>query len=590
MPQHKKFRDFKIQTKQIVGFGIILLIFTSVNIFSIFTMKDLRRELEIASSNSLPRAISISDINYYSSNLRIAQLQLIFAETQEDKNAKNEKISEIIDNINENKDIYEDLIRTAKKTDLYSGEEEELYEEFDSLWDEYLTYSLNCALLFREGKNDEAVKVLNGDAKVVFDAYSVILRKMVSLYGNYLIDSVNRATETFTNARDFSIILIILTIIISIFMAIVIVRLITVPLRRMEEAALAVGEGDLWVNVKYKSKDELGMLAQTFNNMITSLREANEKMEEKSEKLRMQWEVLRETHDELQEKSNLLEQQREETEQKNRDLENTLNKLKEAQNQLVQSEKMASVGQLTAGIAHEINNPINFVSSNIGPLKKDLADILSVLQQYDEIAAKSNNGFEEVEKLKNEIDFAFVIDEIRDLLKGIEEGARRTTEIVRGLRNFSRLDEDEQKLSDITQGIESALLVLKNELKNKTTVETDFGNIPQILCYPGKLNQVFLNILQNANQAIEKDGKIKVKTTMDKNWVYISIKDNGPGMQKEIVQHIFDPFFTTKEVGKGTGLGLSITFGIIKEHGGDIEVKSSPGKGSEFIIKIPYKN
>lgn len=590
MSKHKKFRDFKIQTKQIVGFGIILLIFTSVNIYSIFAMKDLRYELELTSSNALPRAISISDINYYSSNLRIAQLQLIFAANDQEKEVHNEKISKLIDKINQNKDIYEGLIETSKKTGLYSNEEREMYEEFDSLWDEYLTYSLNCALLFREGKIEEATRVLNGDAKIVFDNYSSILRRMLSLYGDYLIYSVNRASETFVNARDFSITLIIVTIIISVFMAIVIVRLITVPLGRMEEAAIAVSEGDLWVNVKYRSKDELGMLAQTFNDMITSLRETNEKMEEKSEKLRLQWEVLRETHDELQEKSKLLEQQREQTEQKNIDLENTLKKLKEAQNQLVQSEKMASVGQLTAGIAHEINNPINFVSSNVAPLKRDIADILNVLNHYEEVAKNSGNGFEKIEKLKKELDFEFVLQEISSLLKGIEEGARRTTEIVRGLRNFSRLDEDEQKLADIHQGIESALLVLKNELKNRVQIETDFAKIPQILCYPGKLNQVFLNILQNANQAIETKGKIKITTTMDKEWVYVSIIDNGRGMSAEIVERIFEPFYTTKDIGKGTGLGLSISFGIIKEHDGDIEVKSKTGEGSEFIIKIPYKN
>jgi len=172
---------------------------------------------------------------------------------------------------------------------------------------------------------------------------------------------------------------------------------------------LAVSEGDLWVNVKYKSKDELGVLANTFNNMIKSLREAKEKTEEKSAKLELQWEVLRETNDELQEKSVLLEQQRQKTLQQNTDLENTLNRLKEAQNQLVQSEKMASVGQLTAGIAHEINNPINFISANIKPLKRDIADIISVLRKYEEAVKTSclDSNFEEVEKVKNEIDFDF---------------------------------------------------------------------------------------------------------------------------------------------------------------------------------------
>ncbi len=181
------------------------------------------------------------------------------------------------------------------------------------------------------------------------------------------------------------------------------------------------------------------------------------------------------------------------------------------------------------------------------------------------------------------------MEEIDSLLKGIEEGANRTTEIVRGLRNFSRLDEDEQKLSDIQQGIDSTLMVLHNELKNKVDVKTEYGQIPQILCYPGKLNQVFLNILQNANHAIEESGTITIKTWLEESWVFISIKDDGNGMKSDVVKRIFEPFYTTKDVGKGTGLGLAISYGIIQDHDGDIEVRSKPGNGSEFIIKLPYK-
>ncbi len=588
---HIKFKDFKIKTKQIFGFGIILFILTAVNLLSIYVMRQLRHELEISSSNSLPRAMAIADINYYSSNLRIAQLQLSLASTEIQENEHNKKISELIDNINQSKDTYETLIKESKRLGLFSQKEREFYDDFDSLWDEYLGFSLNCVLLFRENETMEAINLLNGDAKIIFDAYSSILTDMVSLYDQYLIESVQRATNTFIAARKFTIILLVITIIISLFMAYAIVRLITIPVGRLESAALAVSEGDLWVNVKYRSKDELGTLATTFNNMINSLREAKEKTEEKSAKLKLQWDVLRETNDELQEKSALLEQQKQETEQKNADLENTLEKLKEAQNQLVQSEKMASVGQLTAGIAHEINNPINFVSANIKPLKRDVTDVIDVLKRYEQAVSQGCNesGFKDIEKQKNEIDFDYLLEEIDSLLKGIEEGANRTTEIVRGLRNFSRLDEDEQKLSDIQQGIDSTLMVLHNELKNKVDVKTEYGQIPQILCYPGKLNQVFLNILQNANHAIEESGTITIKTWLEESWVFISIKDDGNGMKSDVVKRIFEPFYTTKDVGKGTGLGLAISYGIIQDHDGDIEVRSKPGNGSEFIIKLPYK-
>ena len=347
----------------------------------------------------------------------------------------------------------------------------------------------------------------------------------------------------------------------------------------------------MYVNVKYYSKDELGLLAKTFNEMIRSLREAREKAEEKSEKLHIQWEVLRETNEELQEKSDLLEKQKQQIEEKNIELESALIKLKETQNQLVQSEKMASVGQLTAGIAHEINNPINFVSSNVNPLKRDIGDLLRVLKAYEAVVEKScrDSDFNSVEELKNELEYEYILKEVDDLLTGIEEGAQRTTEIVKGLRNFSRIDEDEQKKADIHQGIDSTLLVLHNELKRHIKVIKNYGEVPEILCFPGKLNQVFLNIIKNASQAIEGEGIIEITTSSTNKDVKISIKDNGSGMDQETLKKMYDPFFTTKEIGVGTGLGLSISYAIIEEHGGKIVVKSEPGKGSEFIITLPRR-
>lgn len=587
----KKIKDLKLQTKQIIGFGGILILLIALNINSVFTMQELQAELETASSNSLPRAISISDINFYSSNLRIAQLQLAFTKDNSDKNEHAVKIENFIDEINNSLDTYQKLRDESQKLGLYNTQEQELFNEFDALWDEYQLISITCWTLFRDNQTENAIKLLNGDAKVIFNAYSSILTSMLRLYDDYLLESVQRSKESINTSRELGVTLLVITIIFSVIMTIIIVRLITVPVKRLEEAALAVADGDLWVNVKYKAKDELGVLATTFNKMINSLREAREKAEEKSEKLKLQWEVLRETNDELQEKSVLLEQQRQETEQKNQDLENTLQQLKEAQNQLVQSEKMASVGQLTAGIAHEINNPINFVSSNVKPLKRDIADVIKILREYEEAVKISSldSNFEKVDKIKQDIDFDYLLEEIDNLLKGMEEGAWRTTEIVKGLRNFSRLDEDEQKLADIHQGLESTLMVLHNELKNKVVIEKEFGEIPQILCYPGKLNQVFLNIIQNANQAIDENGIIKISTYSDAKWVYISIKDTGKGMDERETKRVFEPFYTTKDIGKGTGLGLSISFGIITEHNGKIDVKSELGKGSEFIIQLPLK-
>ena len=169
----------------------------------------------------------------------------------------------------------------------------------------------------------------------------------------------------------------------------------------------------------------------------------------------------------------------------------------------------------------------------------------------------------------------------------MEEGASRTKEIVMGLRNFSRMDEDAVKVANVNEGLDSTLMLLRNKIKNKITIKKDYGEIPPIECYPGKLNQVFMNILNNSADAIKDEGEIGIRTWGDNNFIYVSIKDNGKGMSENVRKKIFEPFYTTKDVGQGTGLGLSISFGIIEKHKGTITAKSKKNEGSEFIIKLP---
>lgn len=280
----------------------------------------------------------------------------------------------------------------------------------------------------------------------------------------------------------------------------------------------------------------------------------------------------------------------------NEDLSKTLVDLQEAELQLVESEKMASLGQLTAGIAHEINNPINFVTSNVKPLKRDVDMIIDILNQVEELTYSDISIDEKrskVEELKEEYDFDYLKTEIDYLLKGINEGSSRTAEIVKGLRVFSRLDEDDLKRADINEGIDSTLVIVNNLLNNEVVVEKDYASLPVVECYPGKLNQVFLNIISNGIQAVkekykgEAGGKIQIKTYNDENTVTICIKDNGTGMDEHTKKKVFEPFFTTKDVGEGTGLGMSIAYNTIKKHNGDIEINTTLGEGTEFIITIP---
>lgn len=270
--------------------------------------------------------------------------------------------------------------------------------------------------------------------------------------------------------------------------------------------------------------------------------------------------------------------------------------LKRTQAQLVNAEKMASIGQLTAGIAHEINNPINFITSNIGPLRRNIQEILEVMKGYRSLEeGDAADRLRELKELEHRMDIATSIEELDDIIGSIAEGSSRTAEIVRGLRNFSRLDEDDLKESDLNEGIRSTLSVLAPQYRDRVTFRLELGDIPKVECFPGKVNQVFMNILTNAAQAtIAKPGDherlVTARTTCDGDTVTISISDNGTGMDEAVKARVFEPFFTTKPVGEGTGLGMAIVYSIVEEHHGAMEIDSTPELGSEFKVTLPLRH
>jgi two-component system, NtrC family, sensor kinase len=278
-------------------------------------------------------------------------------------------------------------------------------------------------------------------------------------------------------------------------------------------------------------------------------------------------------------------------EERTSELNITLSNLKSAQAQLVDAEKMASLGQLTAGIAHEINNPINFVSANVKPLKLDIEDVLALVNKYEVLKPNelTEKNFNEIENFRKKIDIDYLKQEMIALLSGIEDGAKRTADIVLGLKNFSRLDEKDIKEANINDGIESTLILLKSSIPDNTEIITNLPQIPLVECLPGKLNQVFMNLFSNALYAIklkktEAPNKLTITTNHDKDNVYVSIEDTGIGMTPEVKAKIFDPFFTTKGVGEGTGLGMSIVFKIIESHRAKIEVESEYGVGTKILL------
>lgn len=261
--------------------------------------------------------------------------------------------------------------------------------------------------------------------------------------------------------------------------------------------------------------------------------------------------------------------------------------LKATQLQLVEAEKMASLGQLTAGIAHEINNPLNFISSNISPLRRDIQDLTLLIEAY-EAAATDPSQLSKATQLGEELEREFLQEEIRSLLVGIEEGASRTAEIVQGLRDFSRLNEDMPKPFLLHDSLNDALSLLRNLYEGRIVIDKRYAtDLPAITGLAGKINQVLYNVLQNAIEAIQGEGEIRIETLKTGNEACISIADNGTGMAPNVAQKAFDPFFTTKDVGQGKGLGLAICHGIVRQHHGHIDLRSEPGKGTVVEIFLP---
>lgn len=270
--------------------------------------------------------------------------------------------------------------------------------------------------------------------------------------------------------------------------------------------------------------------------------------------------------------------------------ENLLSRLEDARNQLLQSEKMASIGQLAAGVAHEINNPVGYVKSNLSTLRGYLEQVMALLDAYgsteDTLAGEAAR--DQLVKLKTAIDLPFLRDDLWSLMRECDEGLQRVAQIVRDLKDFSHADGGERVLANLHRGLDSTLNIVWNELKYKAKVVREYGELPDVDCVIAQINQVFMNLLVNAAQAMEQQGTIWIRTGLgEPGWVWVEVEDTGQGIPEENLKRIFDPFFTTKPVGKGTGLGLALTYGIVNRHGGRIEVESTVGKGTRFRVSLP---
>ena len=367
-------------------------------------------------------------------------------------------------------------------------------------------------------------------------------------------------------------------------------RTISLPLRKVTYIAhKATAEANFDLQAPVTTQDEVGILALAINQLIGRVQQLLKDQQHANEKLEHYNQTLEQR----------VQERTQELHDKNEFLQDTLRKLQRTQAQLIQAEKMSSLGQMVAGVAHEINNPVNFIFGNLTHAKEYLEDILNLLHLYEQEYPTPTPAIQtEIEA----IELDFLEEDLLKLFGSMRVGADRIQEIVKSLRNFSRLDEAEIKTVDIHEGIDGTLMILQNRLKAKPEypaieIVKKYGTLPQIDCYPGPLNQVFMNLLANAIDALEhkrldrrETARIEIHTEAIGDRISIRIRDNGTGIPNSIRSKLFDPFFTTKPVGKGTGLGLSISYQIVVDkHDGSLQCRSNPSEGTEFAIELPVR-
>ncbi|SDH85315.1 His Kinase A (phospho-acceptor) domain-containing protein [Pseudomonas benzenivorans] len=261
-----------------------------------------------------------------------------------------------------------------------------------------------------------------------------------------------------------------------------------------------------------------------------------------------------------------------------------IKKLEKANAQLLQSEKLAAIGQLAAGVAHEINNPIGYVFSNLKTLAGYVHDLLRIIDAIDGAAS-----LDELRQLKHSLEYDYIRNDVEALIGESEDGIDRVKKIITSLKDFSHIDDDEFRLADLHRGLDSTLNVVNNELKYKAEVVKEYGELPEVECIPSQINQVMMNLLVNAAHAIEQFGRITLRSGQQDDWVWLEVEDSGQGIDPQVLNRIYEPFFTTKPVGKGTGLGLSLSYNIVRKHSGRIEVFSQPGQGARFRVWLPAR-
>jgi len=581
----------RISQRLILGFLAVAMWVAVVGHISLFQLNQIAAPL----SSDIPESVESISKTSYSDDL--AQTIRYYDEVST-QSARNYAFTQDKKWIQRYKEVEPKLDKAIKEA-IEKGEEKdkEFFSNIDKANRALVEIEYKSIELVNNGQIEEAIKILESkrywDQKRIHEqCLGDYAQRRGAKYDEALSSStqaVNLITKQTQNLIETSKLLVLIfgavAVILAVGAGLLISRSIYVPLLGLKAAAAEIGKGKLETQIEIKSNDEVGQLAASFKKMLNDLKKTTTSIDNLNREIidrKKAEESVRLAYEEL-EMSN--------------------NELKETQSHLVQSEKLASIGQLAAGVAHEINNPVGFVASNFETLENYIKKIQELLQMYGELLGEIEKSEKKVlldkadtiGKSRDDMKIDFILKDLSGLFNDSREGINRITSIVQNLRDFSRIDQPGSlNKYNINDGIKATLVVAQNEIKYDADVKTELSEVPLIACNAGQINQVLLNIIINATQAIKSKkkeglGNIKIRTYATDDDVVCEISDDGPGIEPEKLLNIFDPFFTTKPVGEGTGLGLSISYDIIViKHKGKLLVDSTVGEGTKFKIVLPF--
>lgn len=512
-----------------------------------------RLSTQFASLTSLLIAIIVLFIASYSIKFMDGLAKEITAQSKELNKSISTTVTQVMsDYIDKNN--WEQIDRSAKNmitTNLIAsisitqdGVQKPLYETKGEKMEEILKENMNQKSLKKNKRQQDTniyyISAPKGDKMITLGFYSEPIAKV---YLDILIENMSAMVVIF--------------IFLGFFLANLIAGILIKPISILIQS-LKQAKGDFSHRLETTSYLEINRLIESYNNMAESLEKLYQSMEQQ-------------------------------VKDRTSELEDAYSELKNTQAMMVHSEKMKSLGELVAGITHEINNPVNFIYGNLIHLNNYSKDLIAIIDKFSEYEGELSPEHKKlIDEIKQEVDYDFLKSDLPDLIRSCQEGTERTKNIVLDLKNFSRLEEAVITTIDLPRELDTTLNILHNKFKNKITVHKEFeDNLPQVEGYGGQLNQVFMNILDNAAFAIQEKGDVWIRLKSQGDKVILEIEDNGIGMDEKTAKKVFDPFFTTKPVGQGTGLGMAISYKVIKNHHGEINISSELGKGTKFVITLP---